>query len=389
MMELFLASRQWAERPADQRFWDIIEAEKECRGYMETARELPVHYRDLRTEAVDGEVRLVGRQDRPALLTHWSFGQLASRAGAPPAYLRTLPATLAVQNINHGLKGKAADVSAKMLLHENGSILCRAFTSDDYKRIWNAQIFSLLVPLLGDGWRTPPARLCRNANDPRSRLATESDVMTRGGASGLSVKVGDRIAPAGVYASDHDMFCYMVNEGHTVKTAQGDLATGFFVWNSEVGDKSFGVCRFLYNYTCGNRIVYGTQDVQEIRMSHVGHAPERAARHLRIELRQYADEPVSGLEAKIKTVQAYDLGATKEEALSAVLGIAAKKRIDLRAKQLDAAYDIAELHSDWYGSPRTLWGMANGLTELSQQTPHADTRAHIDRAAGRLLDAAF
>jgi hypothetical protein len=39
-----------------------------------------------------------------AALTHWSFGQLATIAGAPPQYLRSLPAAIASDAINHGLQ---------------------------------------------------------------------------------------------------------------------------------------------------------------------------------------------------------------------------------------------------------------------------------------------
>ena len=42
------------------------------------------------------------------------------------------------------------------------------------------------------------------------RIATEADVL-RGAGFGLSIRVGDKIAPAGLYASDHDMFVFMVN----------------------------------------------------------------------------------------------------------------------------------------------------------------------------------
>lgn len=387
-MELFHATRQWAERPADERFWGVEDAHAACLAYMKASRDIEVWYRDVRTEAADGEVRIVGRSDVPATLTHWSFGQLASRAGAPPSYLRTLPATLASQNINHGLKERGGADSARMLLHSNGSMLCRAFTSGEYRRIWNAQIFGLLRPLLDDGWRTPPARPSK-IGDPNARPATVEDVMERSGSRGLSVKIGDMIAPAGVYASDHDMFAFMVNEERTVRTPQGELATGFFVWNSEVGDKSFGVCRFLYSHVCGNHIVWGAEDVQEIRMSHVGDAPERASRHLRVELRKYSQDGTRLLEERIREAQRIDLGSTKEKAVEAVLGIAARKKLDIRAKQAEAAYDIAEAHSDWYGSPRTPWGMANGLTELSQQTAHADERVRLDRAAGKLLGSVF
>ena len=49
---------------------------------------------DFRTEADDNDLVLREASGRTAALTHWSFGQLATIASAPPNYLRTLPAEI-------------------------------------------------------------------------------------------------------------------------------------------------------------------------------------------------------------------------------------------------------------------------------------------------------
>lgn len=61
----------------------------------------------------------------------------------------------------------------------------------------------------------------------------------------------------------------------------------------------------------------------------------------------------------------------------------------LSRKMIGEGYEKAELHSDWYGSPRSVWGLTGGLTEIARDLPHADQRAELDRAAGRLLQVAF
>lgn len=92
-MELFQASHQWAIRPADQRFWSLEELHTATHHYAMQARTATdVPYATLRTQANAGEVMLVGKKDVPAKLTHWAFGQLAARVGAPAGYLRSLPA---------------------------------------------------------------------------------------------------------------------------------------------------------------------------------------------------------------------------------------------------------------------------------------------------------
>ena len=58
---------------------------------------------EFRTEAVDDDLAFRESSGRTATLTHWSFGQLATIAGGPPNYLRSLPASIASNAINFGL----------------------------------------------------------------------------------------------------------------------------------------------------------------------------------------------------------------------------------------------------------------------------------------------
>src|SRR5260370_10339969 len=142
-MELFKANRQWATHPKDERFESLETLDEATRAYADTAVESDVLWSELRVENIDGDVQLIGTQQRPAVLTNWAFGQLASRVKAPAEYLSRLPATLAAQNINFGLKQRAESEpskSASLLIHRNGSMLVRALTSEKYTRIWNLEV---------------------------------------------------------------------------------------------------------------------------------------------------------------------------------------------------------------------------------------------------------
>lgn len=389
-MELFKASNQWSTRPADERFWDLTEMYEKCHAYKESAIQSTVKFGDVRVEAEKGEVKIVGKTGVPARLTNWAFGQLCQRADAPSGYLRDLPATLAAQNLNHGLSrinGERDDM-AKLLFHKNGDFVLRAATSTGYSRVWNADIVSKLAVNLPAGWVVPPARPAGIENE-RTRIATSSDVL-RLQKAGLSIKVGDKIAPAGLYASDHDMFVFMVNEDKTVNDGTGhDLGRGFFMWNSEVGAASFGIMTFLYDAICGNHIVWGAKGVQELRVRHVGEAGTKAFRGIRAELIKYADDSASDVEAKIKAARRFEFGATKEDAVSQAFKLIARTGgAWISRKKLEEAHDIAEMRGR-YGSPRSAWGMVNGLTELSQKSEHTDQRVAIDRAAGKIMEIEF
>jgi len=392
-MEIFKASKQWAERPADERFWGPKDAAQAAMEYRQSAATSTVHYGDLRVEARGDDIALLGKTDAPATLTHYAFGQLAQRVKAPADYLRQLPPTLAAQNLNHGLKARGDDGDkAQLLLHRNGGLLARCLTGIGYRRIWNHEILDRLIELEEDmGWKVPPARPA--VKDPRIRPATEEDCGWCG-QTGLSIRPGDMIAPAGVYCSDRDMFAFMVNPDRTLRNpadTETPLMRGFFIWNSEVGDRSFGVMSFLLDAVCGNHIVWGAQDVQEIKVRHVGSARNKAFGQLRAQLIAYENESASDDEARIKASQGLTLGGDDEEVLERLLKWASRKP-KLKRLLNESTIKDAQLIANKtprYGNPRTPWAIAAGLTEISQRRKHAAQRVEMDGAAGQVAQIAF
>jgi hypothetical protein len=386
---LLQANREWATRPADQRFWSLDDLHRKAEACRQEARVTTVASRDLVIVATeDSDLRLRGKAGIEARLTNYSFCQLAGLAGAPGGYLASLPAELAARNLNHGLEQRAErDKPLQCLFRVNGAVELRCATSDSYTRIWNRDVTERLRELPETGWRVPPARPAQG-DDPQARPATASDVLDdREGGGGLSINLGDMIAPAGLYASDRDMFVFMVNEKNPIEDGRGNrLSRGFFCWNSEVGDKSFGLMMFLYAHICGNHIVWGADDVREVRIRHVGSANRRAWWEIRRTLSKAVDRSAEEDAARIRTAQCYRIAGTKEELLDTIFKF---RWNTVSRKTLELAYQTAERFSDRYGDPRTAWGFANGLTQLGQGEPYAEERVRLDRAAGRILAMAF
>lgn len=393
-MQIMKAHNQWATRPSEERFWDLPELLTATRKIHQQAAEASASLADLRVEAVDDDLRLVGKAGVPAILSHFAFGQLAARAKAPASYLRGLPPTLAAQNLNHGLKtlgNDNPDTKVRLLFHRNGSLVLRAATSEKYSRVWNDELVERVINVLPDGWRAPPARPVGNIGAERTRLATEADVSRLSQHLGLAVQVGDTIAPAGLYASDKDIFIFLINEQNPIDDGTGfPLFRGIMLWNSEVGDMSLGGMAFLLKGVCGNHIIHDASSVFEFNFRHVGKVQERANEALEVKIKQYADDSANEQENKLVKAQSMLLGATKEEVIDAVLSFVRTKKVPSITKDmLDSAFDAADEHRDWYGDPRTVYGVVNGLTEVSQRERHTDARTAIDKAAGRVLEMAF
>ena len=90
-MELFKASRQWASRPADERFESLQALFNATKSYADIAAEKVVPFSSIRVEAQGEDMGIVGKAGIPAKFTHWAFGQLCRNVGAPADYLRDLP----------------------------------------------------------------------------------------------------------------------------------------------------------------------------------------------------------------------------------------------------------------------------------------------------------
>lgn len=387
---LYAAHKQWATRPADERFANLQElyedAKKDRMHAVESPRPIPLN--EMRVEADGKTLNLIGKANNPALLPAYAFSQLCARIKAPTGYLATLPEELAALNLNHGIQAAPDDLRSKILLWNNGHRAIRALTGEGYKRIWDYEVIEHLIALQEHGWRVPPARPA-SIDQPGARPATAADILGgSGNFGGISVKEGDIIAPAGLYRGDRDMFVFMVNEDYRIDDgSERGLARGFFGWNSEVGAASLGIMTFLYRDVCGNHIVWGVSGVSEIRLRHVGRVGARAMNLLGVELRKYADGAASEDELKIKASQRFVIGKDKAEVLEVLFS--KFKRAGATLKALDAAYDLAEHHSDTDGNPRSPWGMAQGLTRYSQQTSYASDRVATDRLAGQVLTMAF
>jgi hypothetical protein len=360
MATLTKASAQWVNRPADESY-ESLEALHQAAGTAaQRARKAVVPTRDLHPVVMsDGNIALNGSSGINAPLSHWSFGQLARIADAPADYLRQLPAPLAVDCLVQGIRNPQTnhDDNTLVLFDQNGSTRVRALTSTGYARIMNVDVTSRLIRLAEQKpeWQPAPAAMD-----------------------------GKR----GLYQGDRDMFAFLVDNGRRVfeQAPGGGLSRGFFVWNSEVGAESFGICTFLYEYVCGNHIVWGAKAVKELRLRHVGKALENSMSGIDAYLKEYEDSSAKTEEDLIFKARQFRIGETKDEVLDKVFGLRVPA---LSRKVIVGAYEIAENFSDRYGDPRTAWAVANGITQFSQSKQYANQRVELDRAGGKVLDMAF
>ena len=127
MTTLMKASNQWATRPDDERFTSLFDMRNHFHNVRDKSAERVVNVRKIeaRPDPADPHkgFEIVGPAGNGYAPTHWAFGQLAQLAEAPGGYLRTIPAPLAADCINYGLKFKRniEDVGLLLVITAGGA----------------------------------------------------------------------------------------------------------------------------------------------------------------------------------------------------------------------------------------------------------------------------
>ena len=386
MSELFKAHRQWAERPADERFWTLADMEGQADVYRRSSTEREVPWAEFRAASNDAGDIVIRTARGEAVPTHYAFSQICARAGMSAESMRKVPAHLAAPCINYGFDSADREGNAICLLRAgtDGASL-HAATTQIYSRIWNSQILGVVRRLAEDyGWKNPPARPAL-PNQPGTRLATEEDV--RGCRT--IVKPGDQIAPAGLYLSDHDMFAYLVNNDRPIDDGtDGGLGRGLFISNSEVGAGSVSVTTFFYRWTCSNHIVWDASKVNRTRLVHKGNLDMfKVTKLIRESMIDALSADSTPYVRKIQAAKALVLGKDVEDVVKTLY----KQRIqNLGQKVLRAAIGLGvEDAVRWNYEPLSAWAAVQGITEFSQTLDaHGDERLALDTAAAAVLQLA-
>lgn len=367
-MELMQANRQWSTRPSDERFTSLHALATYATHKRDNSARRVMANRGLTVlpSTVDPlDIAVSGPNGHPATFTHWSFGQLCSRAGVPASYLRDskMPGALAADNLNWGLHHARSVEDVSVLLRKtrddagNVSVSLGAVNGPEYGVIWDADIAQQLVSHFGDGvtgsWRVP------------GEFGKRLDAVTKDNTT--------------LYASDRDMWVFLADEDRRVDVPSrrngksGTLARGFYITNSEVGASRLVLGMFLFDYVCCNRIIWGAAQHQEIKIRHTSGAPHRWIEEVKPILRQYAEGSAQGVSETIAAARAAKVKGDIDTFLANRFG-----------KGMVMSIHAAHVADE--GRPiETMWDVVVGATAYARNVEHVDRRVQIERTAGDLL----
>lgn len=375
MNTLMQASYEFMKRPNDERFVNLHTLDNHCNYQMQNSKQAVVSSKKINFKATDDNrgVLMEGRENN-AMLTHWSFNQVASLSGVPSKLLRKQCENnldpLAVDNLNAGMQ-VIRDVDDVQLyvfrdpMHEfdyanpSTGVTLRAATGPNYGRVFNAEITRELVKRFGNGvgdnsWRVPGI-----FGKPQETITKEHTTL---------------------YASDRDMFVFLADEENRIEipnrrnNQSGSLARGFFIGNSEVGSKTLFMGFFLFDYMCCNHIIWGVEEFQKIAIRHTASAPDKWLSEIMPTLKAYSRASSTPIEARLYAAQ-----QQKIEDAEAFL--------NKRGFNNSQVANIMATHMEEENRPiETMWDATTAITAFAKSIPHMDMRIEMEKEGGKILE---
>jgi hypothetical protein len=361
-------SRQWASRKPEERFINLHEMGAAKRYFEATSKGVVTSSRKLAFRPTEGDalkgIEIVGGAGVPYAPSHWAFGQLCQRAGAPAGYLRSLPAPMAADCLTYGFKFNRDVEDVGLFLRKNGGpgeLL--AATGPNYGRVSDSMIIDQLIENFGDGingdWRVP------GEFGQRTKVTKDNTTL---------------------YASDRDMFVFLADETNRVTLPNrrdgksGSLARGFYISNSMVGASTLTIAMYLFDYACSNRILWGVADFKKISIRHTASAPDRYLEQFVPAIEALHHASAGPIEATLKAAQAAKVETDLDTFLKA------RKFTGAEISGMRAAFEADEGRTLDDSRGTSLWDITTAATAYARDITWQDDRVSLERRAGALLD---
>ncbi|CAB4143152.1 hypothetical protein UFOVP435_69 [uncultured Caudovirales phage] len=357
-------SNEWFKRGDDERFTSLEAIEQYTTKRSADLRETILTKSQIKAVGTDKGLFLETPEGLLAP-THSGFGSLCYYGASPAEYLRRLPAGLAAQCLNDGL-AKAEVREDFKLYHSNERLV--GMTGPKFGRVYDADVVKAVRQLAGNGtgdtdWKVPGQIDWMN-NTYNSSVDIDKDTTT-------------------LYASDKDVFMFLVNDKHPIsigKLPNGDddlVFRGFYVWNCEIGGKSLGLSTFMLRGVCQNRNLWGVEDQQTFTIRHTAGAPIRFDAEFAAQLGRYAGASAKPVQDKVREAKKLVVAGTQDSRIEFL------QRAGLNKVQAAAAI-IRGIEEEGC-EPTTLWDMTMSITALARFTAHTDTRLQLEQKAASLM----
>ena len=365
---LTAAHEQWRNRPADERFKSLEELSTHVKSRMVASREHVVAIKDVSAMVFEDGLKVMLEGNEPGTPSNWSFGQLAGAVNFRASELRKLSPELAAAVVNEQIdKGPDNQIKVMSVVGEEEDII-QAVTSPSYGRIFDSEVVDMVKGIveLSEGKFHNP--------------------MAYSQVNGESIIGQGEPEPAGLYASDRDVFMFMIDGGSVFDEGpRAQFNRGFIVSNSEVGKSSLVMMSFLFNVVCGNHYIWGASGINMKRIIHSSGAPGRFASNAFDELKLFArNEPDFRPVQAAMTIQLSAIRPGSHD-------FHTERDNWIKAFALEYKFTAGEVKEAIFtaikeeGKCDTAWDLVQGFTAAARSIPHVDTRLDLEKRAGAFL----
>lgn len=316
-----------------------------------------INTENLKLEPYDSDVYLHMYDNgfepvEPMQINQIAHRQLGSRLKIPAAYydrMRTEHPELLAQNVNAWFQREPAP---RMLRTIGGTV--RAFLSNRYRRIDNAEIASVVLPIIGqmEGARFESCQI------------TESR-----------------------------MYLKVVNTRLEAEVTPGDIVqAGVIISNSEVGEGSVNIQPLIYRLVCSNGMIVNDAQTRKTHLGRINSADENFV--------LFSDETLAADDhAFVLKIQDTVKAAVEEARFSQVIGMMKQAReaqmnthdvpgiVRLASKEFSITEDESTgvLEHLISGNDLSLYGLSNAVTRYSQDVDSYDRATKLESIGYNIL----
>lgn len=362
-------SQQWASRPDDQKFLSLEDMRAQVAQWAAESSAVEIVPADIEATYDERDPHSLSLRVAGAEIdaTHYGFDQITRLAGVPSPYVRSLPAPLAALNLNYGLQS-AEQKAVAAYLRSASKTTIRAITSTSYGRIYDRDVVDAVIRVQQAGdWKVPGTIDWQGktgvAYNPNVDVTKETTTL---------------------YASDRDCFLFLVDDHNPIEVGtlpNGDpdlMFRGFYVWNSEVGGRSFGISTMYLRGVCQNRNLWGVERFHELSFAHRQGAPDRFMLEARPALDAFASASPSRLISGVQAAKGRIVARTDEDRLEFL------NRYGFGPKVSRRLIALGELEEG--RAPESVWDFAQAITASARSEQYQEQRLRLEGIAGRLLD---
>jgi hypothetical protein len=349
--------RQWYTRPDDQKFSSLEDLYVMLADRKARTHQVDTMMSHVKFIPAGDDIIMVNKDGVHVAPTHWSFGQTCSMVGAHASYLRELPADIAVQCLNWGLKQRVEEKNRGLGLmvvdpradNATGMPVLQAVTSQVYGRIWDAELAQASLEIVGQ---------------TNNRFYSPLDWGKEKRA---------------LFASDRDIHLLFIDGGSMVDGGgeRDQLHRGFIIGNSEVGARAWYLATFVFRVVCGNFAIHGIEQAAFMKIRHTPGAPMKFVKEALPVITAYVNSSPKPLEHIVKKAKELMLPKPITEHINYF------RHRGFAAHETQAARIRADREE---GGHETLWQMINGFTAVARDIKHADSKILLEQKAGKLLE---